>query len=93
MNDLAFECNRFDFDCELVAKLALRGFIPLEIPVNYTSRSFKAGKKISFFSDPPTYVRSFLKYRFVDPATSGTPIYCFPTSNTAQLLSTNSEEA
>lgn len=66
LHDLAFEGNRFDFDCELVAKLVRRGYHPIEIPVNYQSRSFAEGKKISFFRDPPTYLRAFVKYRFID---------------------------
>lgn len=60
---LTFECNRFDFDHELVIKLLLKGYRPLEIPVNYCSRSFKQGKKIRFFRDPPTWIAADLKYR------------------------------
>jgi 2-polyprenyl-3-methyl-5-hydroxy-6-metoxy-1,4-benzoquinol methylase len=63
IHDIAFECNGFDFDCELVAKLVRRGFTPVEVAVNYASRSFREGKKVSFFRDPPTYLRAFLKYR------------------------------
>jgi SAM-dependent methyltransferase len=61
---MPFECNRFDFDCELIAKLVRRGYRPTEISINYKSRSFIEGKKIRFFRDPPTYVKAFLKYRF-----------------------------
>jgi hypothetical protein len=60
---LTFECSRFDFDHELVIKLLLKGYRPLEIPVNYCSRSFKQGKKIRFFRDPPTWIAADLKYR------------------------------
>jgi len=60
---LQFECNRFDFDHELVIKLVLKGYRPLEIPVNYCSRSFRQGKKIRFFRDPPTWITADLKYR------------------------------
>ena len=59
---LQFECNRFDFDHELVIKLLLKGYRPLEIPVNYCSRSFKQGKKIRFFRDPPTWIAADVKY-------------------------------
>jgi hypothetical protein len=61
---LAFESNRFDFDWELVGKLVRAGYTPLEIPVNYRSRSFSEGKKVSFWWDPFTYFRACLKYRF-----------------------------
>ncbi len=62
---LTFECNRFDFDCELVIKLVRKGYRPLEIPVNYESRSFKEGKKVQFFRDPLTWIWAMLKYRVV----------------------------
>jgi SAM-dependent methyltransferase len=64
LHGLAFECDRFDFDCELVVKLLRKGYRPLEVPVNYTSRSFAEGKKVSIFRDPPTWIRAIVKYRF-----------------------------
>lgn len=54
---LRFNCNRFDFDFELVIKMLRKGYVPLEIPVNYRSRSFHEGKKVSFFRDPLTWLR------------------------------------
>ena len=65
IDGVAFECNRFDFDWELVAKLVRRGYAPVEIPVNYASRSFTEGKKVAFFRDPLTWIRACIKYRFV----------------------------
>lgn len=62
---LTFESNRFDFDWELVAKLVRAGYVPLEIPVNYSSRSFSKGKKVSLWRDPWTFFRACFKYRFV----------------------------
>jgi len=62
---LRFDCNRFDFDWELVIKLIRKGYHPIEIPVNYRSRSSDEGKKVSPLRDPLTWVRAFLKYRFV----------------------------
>lgn len=62
--NLKFECNRFDFDFELVIKLIRKGYIPLEIPVNYDSRSYKEGKKVDMFRDPLTWVKALFKYRF-----------------------------
>lgn len=61
---LAFVCNRFDFDIELVMKLVRRGYNPLEISVNYNSRSFSEGKKVSFARDGLTWVWTILKLRF-----------------------------
>jgi SAM-dependent methyltransferase len=65
LTGLTFEANRFDFDWELVGKLVRRGFLPLEIPVNYQSRSFSEGKKVRFIADPLTWIWACFKYRFV----------------------------
>ena len=62
--DLAFECNRFDFDWELLIKLVRAGHHPIEIPVSYHSRSFKQGKKIRMFRDPLTWLVAWAKARF-----------------------------
>ncbi len=66
---LEFVCNRFDFDFELVIKLLRKGYYPLEIPVNYRSRSFAEGKKVSFFGDPLTWLRALVRLRLepMDP--------------------------
>jgi len=61
---LKFQCNRFDFDHELVIKLVRKGYRPLEIPVNYRSRSFREGKKVRLFRDPLTWIWVDLKLRF-----------------------------
>jgi len=65
LHGLTFESNRFDFDWELAGKLVRAGYRPIEIPVNYQSRSFAEGKKVSFFRDPLTWFRACFKYRFV----------------------------
>jgi glycosyltransferase involved in cell wall biosynthesis len=61
---IRFECNRFDFDWELLIKLVRKGYRPIEIPISYHSRSFKEGKKVSMFRDPLTWMRALVKYRF-----------------------------
>jgi glycosyltransferase involved in cell wall biosynthesis len=69
---LRFECRRFDFDWELLAKLVRQGIRPLEIPVSYRARSFAEGKKIRLFFDPLTWLRAIVKYRFAArPGTIG----------------------
>lgn len=60
---LRFECDRFDFDWEIVIKFLRKGYRPLEIPVNYRSRSFAEGKKVSLFRDPITWLRVFVRLR------------------------------
>jgi hypothetical protein len=62
---LQFDCKRFDFDIELVMKLVRKGYMPLEIPVNYEARSFAEGKKVSFLRDGMTWVWTILKLRFL----------------------------
>jgi GT2 family glycosyltransferase len=71
LTNLGFECNRFDFDFELVIKLLRKGYRPLEIPVNYKARSFKEGKKISVFRDSWNLLVTIIKYRYA-------PIYFEP---------------
>jgi glycosyltransferase involved in cell wall biosynthesis len=65
IKDIIFECNRFDFDHELVLKLIRKGYKPIEIPVRYHSRSFAHGKKVRIFADPLTWLRAIIKFRFV----------------------------
>ena len=60
---LRFECNRFDFDYEIVIKLLRKGYVPKELPVNYTSRSLAEGKKVTMFRDPITWIRAMLKFK------------------------------
>lgn len=64
LRGLTFECNRFDFDWELLIKLVRKGYKPIEIPVHYRSRSFKEGKKIRIFRDPVTWIQAWVKARF-----------------------------
>jgi SAM-dependent methyltransferase len=64
ITDIRFECNGFDFDIEMVAKIIRRGFRPIEVPVNYISRSFSEGKKVSFRTDPFRILKAMFKYRF-----------------------------
>ena len=58
-----FVCNRFDFDIELVMKLVRKGYVPVELPVNYVSRSFAEGKKVSFTRDGLTWLWTIAKMR------------------------------
>jgi len=75
---LTFECNRFDFDFEIVIKLLRKGYRPLELPVNYQSRSISEGKKVTVFRDPLTWLSALVKFR-------NSPLY-------GESLSANSRE-
>ncbi|MGO9019002.1 MAG: glycosyltransferase [Syntrophobacteraceae bacterium] len=61
---LSFECNRFDFDFEIVIKLLRKGYRPVELPVNYRARSLGEGKKVSITRDPFTWLRALVRFRF-----------------------------
>lgn len=63
---LTFECNRFDFDFEIVIKLLRKGYRPLETPVNYHSRSIAEGKKVTMIRDPLTWLRALARFRTSD---------------------------
>jgi hypothetical protein len=61
---MKLECNRFDFDWELLAKLLRAGCTPVEVPIYYRSRSFEEGKKIRIFRDSITWIVACFRYRF-----------------------------
>jgi len=65
ISGLSFDGNRFEIDWEIVIKLIRKGYIPMEIPVNYISRGFDEGKKIALFKDPIICVIAFIRYRFL----------------------------
>jgi len=44
--------------------LLRKGYRATELPVNYHARSFSAGKKVSLFRDPLTWLRALVKFRF-----------------------------
>lgn len=62
---LSFDGNRFEIDWEILIKLIRKGFIPLEIPVSYSSRGMKEGKKIRIFKDPILCLMGFIKYNYL----------------------------
>jgi glycosyltransferase involved in cell wall biosynthesis len=63
IDGVEFVSDRFDFDWELVAKLVRLGYEPIEIPVEYKSRSYHSGKKVRFFRDPPTWIVACIRFR------------------------------
>jgi SAM-dependent methyltransferase len=62
---LEFQCNRFDFDYELLIKLIRKGYRPIELPVNYRSRSYQEGKKVRMFRDPLSWLKVLIWLRWV----------------------------
>jgi len=64
LRGLHFTCDRFDFDFELLGKLMLAGFVPVEIPVSYRSRGYDQGKKADIWRDSPIGPLAIIKTRF-----------------------------
>jgi|GEM_PF-96192 len=48
LKSIPLECIRFEFCAEISAKVARLGYEILEVPIRYTARSVKEGKKIKF---------------------------------------------
>jgi len=63
LHGLEFECDRFDFDFEILIKLLRKGYRAVELPVNYNARSLNEGKKVTAVRDPLTWVRALVKFR------------------------------
>jgi dolichol-phosphate mannosyltransferase len=61
------QCQRFEFCPEVVAKTYRMGFEIIEIPIDYTARNKKEGKKIRWY-DAPEAFWTLLKYRFWKPS-------------------------
>ena len=63
IEDIELDSDYFNFDIELVIRLVEMGFNPIEVPVNYASRSFSVGKKGSFRRDPFQILKTMLRLR------------------------------
>jgi glycosyltransferase involved in cell wall biosynthesis len=59
--------NSFNLDFELVAGFAKLKKVITEIPISYSARSKKEGKKIKLFIDPMIWLFSFWKYALRSP--------------------------
>jgi glycosyltransferase involved in cell wall biosynthesis len=59
---LVLECRRFDFEPEITAKLLRCRYDIREVPISYTPRTKKEGKKIKW-QDGVVAVRVLLRYR------------------------------
>lgn len=60
---LTLESRRFDIECELTAKILLRGWRIAEVPIAYSPRTYAEGKKIRW-KDGFHGLWTLLKYRF-----------------------------
>jgi hypothetical protein len=85
LHGLRFENNRFDFDFELVIKLVRKGYRPLEVPVNYRSRSFAEGKKVSMWRDPASWLQALTRLRLQKLTYQGDDALQLPQPRRAKL--------
>jgi len=63
--DMPLRSRRFEFEPEITAKIAKRGYRIFEVPIAYYGREYHEGKKISGWDTFPA-VWTLVKYRFVD---------------------------
>jgi glycosyltransferase involved in cell wall biosynthesis len=64
LEGIHLESDGFELDWEIVAKFIRRGFIPMEIPVSYESRSFAEGKKVKIWRDGWRALIAIIQFRF-----------------------------
>ena len=62
---LNLTCEGFEFCPEVTAKILRAGYGIHEVPVSYTPRTKKEGKKLRFWSDGIFAAWTLLKYRFI----------------------------
>lgn len=65
LKSLNLKSNKFDIEPEITAKIIKKGYKIKEIPIDYNSRSFAQGKKITW-KDGFQAMITLLKYRFFD---------------------------
>jgi len=64
LDSIKLNSKHFDFEPEITAKFIKKGYRIMELPIRYTSRSVKEGKKISWKDGIPA-VLTLIKYRFI----------------------------
>ena len=65
IKNLNLKCRRFEFCPEVTSKLIKKGHSILEVPISYSSRSLKEGKKIKW-GDGFHALWILIKYKFTD---------------------------
>lgn len=63
IRSINIECNRFNFEPEITAKILRRKLKIVEIPISYSGRRFSEGKKITW-RDGFAAIWALVKYRF-----------------------------
>lgn len=65
LQSIQLKCNRFDFEPEVTAKVARKGYRIYEVPISYSGRDYSEGKKIGW-RDGVQAIWTIIKYRFSD---------------------------
>jgi glycosyltransferase involved in cell wall biosynthesis len=65
VKDIKIECNRFNFEPEITAKILRRKLRIVEIPISYSGRKSSEGKKITW-RDGFAALWALFKYRFME---------------------------
>lgn len=65
LKSLNLRCNGFEFCPEVTAKLMKKGYNIFEVPISYSGRRFKSGKKVTW-KDGFMVIWILLKYKLVD---------------------------
>jgi len=65
INSINLRCERFEFCPEITAKVAKKKIKIVEVPISYSPRSGKEGKKIKWY-DGVEAIWTLIKYRFKD---------------------------
>ena len=65
IKSIKIECNRFNFEPEITAKILKRKLKIVEIPISYAGRKSSEGKKITW-RDGFSALWALFKYRFVE---------------------------
>jgi len=66
LKEFVLKSNGFDYDWEMLAKMAKRGHSFYETPISYTARGRDEGKKIVFWRDGIIVLLAIIRYRFFD---------------------------
>ncbi len=65
LKSINLKCERFEFCPEVTAKVRKKGYKIYEVPISYTPRTVKQGKKINY-KDGFQALWTLIKYRFTD---------------------------
>jgi len=65
LKGLTLEAKRFEFEAEVTVKLLKKGYHPHEVPISYSPRTVKEGKKIGW-RDAFLGIITIFKYKFVE---------------------------